>query len=127
MLKQIKALGLVLVIGGMLVGCEVPEEIQNIDCAPAVEEMFNNKKVDIEAEVIGICDIALEQIDYAAGYHNMGMDEQAYAEYAACKAMDAVLAELDRRNVRHDEEEVVQIVGDYMYNKVLEEIHAEEN
>ena len=124
MLKQLKALGVVLLVGGMLVGCEAPEEIKNIDGAVMVEELLERKDNKLEAKCLEICNMALEQVDYAAGFNNMNMNEHDYAVYAAANAVDAVIAELDRLNIQAKDDKVEEIVGQYMYDKILEEIHA---
>lgn len=50
MLKQLKALGLILVIGGMLVGCEETEEIENIDLQGTQPQVEEQMEVPVEED-----------------------------------------------------------------------------
>ena len=134
MLKQIKALGLVLVIGGMLVGCEAPEEVKNIDLQGAVDnvEAFVDEKINKDEEVqealLLMADDLLNQVDFVQAYmnDNKGMDINEYANYVANKGVEAAMAAMEQEGIAVNIEDVQVLVGQYMYEAVYNELQQNE-
>ena len=134
MLKQIKALGLVLVIGGMLVGCEAPEEVKNIDLQGAVDnvEAFIDEKINKDEEVqealLLLADDLLNQVDFVQAYmnDNKGMDINEYANYVANKGVEAAMAAMEQEGVVVNIEDVQVLVGQYMYEDVYNKLQQNE-
>lgn len=134
MLKQIKALGLVLVIGGMLVGCEAPEEVKNIDLQGAVDnvEAFVDEKINKDEEVqealLLLADDLLNQVDFVQAYmnDNKGMDINEYANYVANKGVEAAMVAMEQEGIAVNIEDVQVLVGQYMYEEVYNKLQQNE-
>jgi hypothetical protein len=134
MLKQIKALGLVLVIGGMLVGCEAPEEVKNIDLQGAVDnvEAFVDEKINKDKEIqealLLIADDLLNEVDFVQAYmnDNKGMDINEYANYVANKGVEAAMAAMEQEGIAVNIEDVQVLVGQYMYEEVYNKLQQNE-
>ena len=135
MLKQIKALGLVLVIGGMLVGCEAPEEVKNIDLQGAVDnvEAFVDEKINKDKEIqealLLVADDLLNEVDFVQAYmnDNKGMDINEYANYVANKGVEAAMAAMEQEGIAVNIEDVQVLVGQYMYEVVYNELQQNEH
>lgn len=134
MLKQIKALGLVLVIGGMLVGCEAPEEVKNIDLQGAVDnvEAFVDEKINKDKEIqealLLVADDLLNEVDFVQAYmnDNKGMDINEYANYVANKGVEAAMAAMEQEGIAVNIEDVQVLVGQYMYEEVYNKLQQNE-
>lgn len=134
MLKQIKALGLVLVIGGMLVGCEAPEEVKNIDLQGAVDnvEAFVDEKINKDKEIqealLLVVDDLLNEVDFVQAYmnDNKGMDINEYANYVANKGVEAAMAAMEQEGIAVNIEDVQVLVGQYMYEEVYNKLQQNE-
>jgi hypothetical protein len=134
MLKQIKALGLVLVIGGMLVGCEAPEEVKNIDLQGAVDnvEAFVDEKINKDKEIqealLLMADDLLNEVDFVQAYmnDNKGMDINEYANYVANKGVEAAMAAMEQEGIAVNIEDVQVLVGQYMYEEVYNKLQQNE-
>ena len=134
MLKQIKALGLVLVIGGMLVGCEAPEEIKNIDIqgvGEAVEQQvdaFVNKDDEVAEALLLLADDLLNEVDFVQAYinDNQGMDIAQYANYVANKGVEAAMYAMEQEGINVELEVVQELVGQYMYEDVYNKLQQNE-
>jgi hypothetical protein len=150
MLKQIKALGLVLVIGGMLVGCEETKEIENIDLQGAVdsvEEFVDNindeeeyNKLDPEeqarvreSELIALMYEAMnvkgeggrfEEI-YRNEYENE-MDIEQFAQAVAakkCEEVEQLIEERDMQYLNFQHDEIAYMGAEIVYKQVIAELN----
>lgn len=129
MLKQIKALGLVLLVGGMLVGCEAPEEAKNINIKGAGEVIYNDN-TEVNEAILLIADDLLNSVDFVQAYinDNKGMSIEEYANYVANKGVESIMVALEANGNEYNVqiEEVQNVAGQYMYEDVYNKLQQAE-
>lgn len=135
MLKQIKALGLVLLVGGMLVGCEEAKGIENINLKGAgeaieqqVEEEVSNEEVS--KIILVMADELLNSVDFVQAYinDNQGMDINQYASYVADRGIESIMVGLEENGIEYNIqlEDVKNIAWQYMYEDVYNKLQQAE-
>lgn len=135
MLKQIKALGLVLLVGGMLVGCEEAKGIENINLKGAgeaieqqVEEEVSNEEVS--KIILVMADELLNSVDFVQAYinDNQGMDINQYASYVADRGIESIMVGLEENGIEYNIqlEDVKNIAWQYIYEDVYNKLQQAE-
>ena len=129
MLKQLKALGLVLLVGGMLVGCEAPEEAKNINIKGAGEAVYHDN-AEVNEAILLVADDLLNSVDFVQAYinDNKGMSIEEYANYVANKGVESIMVALEANGNEYNVqiEEVQNVAGQYMYEDVYNKLQQAE-